>query len=52
MSDAMLRRLVMEKVIRLGTAWLQSVLDAAGTTRISDLSHEQLTAIVEERDVT
>jgi hypothetical protein len=49
MTREMLRRLLMDKVVRLGTAWLRIVLQAAGTDRISGLSTDQLRAAVEER---
>jgi hypothetical protein len=49
-SDAMARRLLMEKVITNGTAWLQSVLDANGVDKISSLTRAQLVAIIEGRD--
>ena len=49
MDIKLLRALLRDRVISRGTDWLRAVLAAAGTTRISDLSHAQLAAIVEER---
>ena len=50
MTDAMARRLLMERVIERGVDYLREVLQGAGVNRISDLTHTQLVAIVEERD--
>jgi hypothetical protein len=52
MSDKLLRRLLMDKTLRLGTAWLAGVLQCAGTDKISLLTHAQLVAILEERATT
>jgi hypothetical protein len=49
MSDAMLRKILREKVTRLGLPWLKAVLDHAGVTRISDLTRSALLAAIEER---
>jgi hypothetical protein len=49
MSDKMLRRLLMDRVIERGLPYLRDVLAAANVDRISGLSTEQLRAIVEER---
>jgi hypothetical protein len=52
MGDKLLRRLLMDKTLRLGTAWLAGVLQCAGTDKISLLTHAQLVAILEERATT
>jgi hypothetical protein len=51
MSDKLMRRLVMDKTLRLGLPWLKAVLDAANVTRVTDLSHAQLVAAIEGRDL-
>jgi hypothetical protein len=48
----LLRALLRDRVIARGCDWLRQVLAAANVTRISDLSHAQLTAILEERETT
>jgi hypothetical protein len=50
MTEAQLRRLLRDRVLERGLPWLQGVLDAAGVTRVTALSREQLLAAVEGRD--
>jgi len=49
MSDALMRRLLMERVIQRGTEWLREVLQGAGVTRVSDLPRAALLQVIEER---
>ena len=50
MTDQMLRRLIMEKVVSNGLDWLRSLLAQANVTRLSDVPRAALIAAIEERD--
>jgi hypothetical protein len=49
-TDQMLRRLIMEKVVSNGLDWLRSLLAKANVTRLSDMPRSALLAAIEERE--